>query len=216
MLRRISASTSSAFDQRNRAQRACLIPIVLLFAILGPLSACSKKQRTGWNEQMRGIFNNTSVQPPEPDRLYWSRKEDETFLRRMGHADVTAVGTIRRISTFTAFSNPKRVALAFRPTEVLHGEMDKIVDAAGEIAVELDEGQLDFHLALNIASTIPGRSYLLFLKEKPHPGQKKISGWEGSITQPTKLPAKYFWALYRPDKKLLSEVRAMYAWLKRR
>jgi len=149
---------------------------------------------------MRQWYTNTSVRPPEPPRLQWERADEDMLLKRLGFADVVLVGTARVVTLFTMLDAPTRVALAFRPDEVLYGEVDDLTDEQGELLLPVTPSDLDFQLALRVLDHIAGRRYLLLLKRRPD-----------SRRQP-----ELRWSFYNPDRKLLEEIRAMFAWLKKK
>ena len=101
-------------------------------------------------------------------------------------------------SLFTMLGAPKRIALAFRPDEVLHGTVDNLTDEQGEMLLPLASGDLDFQLALRVFDHLPGSRYLLLLKRRPRQGSA----------------SELRWALYNPDRQLIAEIRAMFHWLK--
>lgn len=149
---------------------------------------------------MQVWFANSSVSPPEPPRLLWTRKDEDLFRRRIGFADVVAIGTIRVMTLFSRFEQHKQISVAFRPSEVLYGELKDHLSSDKELFFRLGPADLDFQMALRVQEHLPGTKYVLLLKLKPDERRKK------------KLPVLR-WALYRPDKRLLAEIRTMYQWL---
>ena len=181
------------------------------------LAGCSSTKRTPWRDHLRRVFDNTSVQPPEPERKYWTRNDEDMFLKRIGHADYAAIGTVHVVNVYSSFSNPKRVALIFTPREVLHGKTDDFSTDERTIRLPIGEGELDFQVALNVEGRLAGRSYLLFIKQKPSRDRvEPPAGWQGSLWQPPKRLVDFVFALYAPDKSLLRQARAMYRWLKKK
>ncbi|MCB9558238.1 MAG: hypothetical protein H6707_19130 [Deltaproteobacteria bacterium] len=167
---------------------------------------------------MNRWFDNTSVQPSEPERRYWTRADEDMLLRRLGYADVAVVGSIRVVNAFYMFDSPRQVALAFSPQQVLYGSLKGAIDDDGELFLQLGRSGLDFHLAVTLRRHLPGRRYLLFIKFRPQSaGQRslgEISGWRASLKRPGKQHPTFSWVLYRPDKALLEQVQTMYGWLK--
>jgi hypothetical protein len=149
---------------------------------------------------MQVWFANTSVSPAEPPRLLWTRKDEDLFRRRIGFADVVAIGTIRVVTLFSRFEQHNQISVAFRPSEILYGELKDHLTEEKELDCRLGPADLDFQMALRVQEHLPGTKYVLLLKLKPDERRKK---------QPPVLR----WALYRPDKRLLTEIRAMYQWL---
>ncbi len=149
---------------------------------------------------MQVWFANSSVSPPQPPRQLWTREDEELFLRRIGFADMVAIGTIRVVTLFSHFEQHNQISVAFRPSEVLYGELKDHLSKDKELYCRLGPADLDFQMALRVQEHLPGTKYVLLLKLKPDERGKK-------------RPPVLRWALYRPDKRLLTEIRAMYQWL---
>lgn len=175
---------------------ATVIPLLFLAAACGTAEPGPAR----WQDAMQRWYANTSVRPPEPPRAQWERVDEDLLLKRVGFADVIAVGTARDVTLFTMLGAPKRVALAFKPREVIYGTLDDLTDEQGELLLPLSPGDLDFQLALRVLDHIAGSRYILLLKRRPHA--------KGSPT--------LHWSLYKPDRQLLTEIRAMFDWLKKR
>lgn len=186
-------------------------------ALLGAalLAACGGG-RVPWRAEMTRWFDNASVTPTEPDPRDWSRSEWDRLLRRMGFADIAALGTMEVVTTVAELTSARQVSLVFRPLEVLHGSLAGLADEEGDVVLTLGPGALDFNNALAAAERVAGRRFLLFLKERPRRGLRPPAGWEGSLWQQPVVKKRYAWALYRPETLLLSRVRTMYAWLAHR
>lgn len=152
---------------------------------------------TAWQDSMESYFANGSVRPPEPPRRLWERKDEDLFLHRMGLADVVIVGVARVVTVHSNFDTPKQVALAFQPREVLHGSIEEVADDDGELLLPLGPESEDFQLAVKVHPHLPGSRYVLMLK-KQHQKDR---------------PPVLRWALYRPDDRLLAEIRVMFKWL---
>lgn len=169
-------------------------PLVVLLCLScgGP-----QKRPINWRDDMEGWFSNNSVRPTEEPRHMWGREDENLLQLRVGAADYVAVGTFRMVGVYTTFSSAKQIALGFRPGEVLHGKLEELLDKEGELMLQLTPASEDFRLAVHLQRYLPGNRYLVFLKEQPGPGDRPILRW----------------ALYRDDKVLLAEVRAMYQWL---
>lgn len=191
-----------------------LRPAVVL-AAAALLTACGDG-RVPWRAEMTRWFNNASVTPTEPDPRDWSRGEWDFLLRRVGFADVAALGAMEGVMTFAELTSAREIGLTFRPIEVLHGSLSGVTDEDGALVLTLKPGALDFNNALEAAERVPGRRFLLFLKERPQRRARPPAGWEGSLWQPPVLEKRYAWALYRPEPLLLTRVRTMYAWLAHR
>lgn len=179
--------------------------MLLLLALLAWIPSCGTKRPppVKWQEAMQVWFANSSVSPPEPPRQLWSREDEELFLRRIGFADVVAIGTIRVVTLFSRFEQHNQISVAFRPSEVLYGELKDHLSKAKELYCRLGPADLDFQMALRVQEHLPGTKYVLLLKLKPDERRKK---------QPPVLR----WSLYRPDKRLLAEIRGMYKWLEKK
>jgi hypothetical protein len=147
---------------------------------------------------MASWYPDASVRPAAPRRLDWSRAEEELLLYRLGSADCTLVGKIRRVSTSQQFDRPQEMLLLVHPEEVLHGRLKQVLDQEGELVLRVAASNADFRLALTEEPFLPGTRYLVFLK-RPEPA---ANGWR--------------WALYRPERRLLEEVRAAYHRLRNR
>jgi hypothetical protein len=137
------------------------------------------------------VFSNQSVKPAEPPRDYWTRQDEEMLLRRMGFADIVAVGTLRVVSQCNRSGVPFQLTLAFRPEEQLFGKLEE-----GEVMLKLDATSDDFQRALGVQKDLVGTRYLMFFKRK---SEKELR-----------------WAFYRPTARLLDEIRTRYASLARR
>jgi len=189
----------------------------LLLAVLTAAGSCSKRKTVAWRPEMRRWFDNSTVGPNDESVDGWTRRDEELFLRRIGYADVAAIGTVRMVTTFSHHRSPRQVALAFRPRELLYGTLEGRLDAQGELALVLGEAMVGVRVARLLSEHLPGRRYLLFLKDKPvAPGPRhKVSGWRASLWRPPPVPRpEHRWALYRPEPRLLRQVRAMYRWLR--
>jgi hypothetical protein len=156
------------------------------------LTACAShpKHTTAWSSSMGAVFSNQSVKPAEPPRGYWTRQDEEMLLRRMGFADIVAVGTLRVVSQCNRSGVPFQLTLAFRPEEQLFGELED-----EEVMLRLDASSDDFQRALAVQKDLVGTRYLMFFKRK---GSNELR-----------------WAFYRPTRSLLNEIRARYASLAR-
>ena len=148
---------------------------------------------------MQRWFDNSSVRPPEPSRRLWSRDEEEMFLRRVGFSDAVAVGSARLVTMHTMLGSPRRIALAFSAEEVIYGDLDPLTDDQGDLMLPIISGDVDFQLALRVIDYLPGSRYLRLLEERPTGAGKELR-----------------WSLYRPDRPLLEELRAMFRWLEKR
>jgi len=182
-------------DVSDRDVRIAPIMLLLTMAACGPTTPDPAR----WQDAMREWYTNTSVRPPEPPRPQWERADEDLLLKRLGFADVVAVGTARVVTLFTMLDTPKRVAVAFLPEEVLFGDLANLIDKQGDLLLPVAPGDLDFQLALKVLDHIAGSRYVLLLKRKPGVQQPQLR-----------------WSLYAPDRKLLAEIRAMFAWLKKK
>lgn len=172
----------------------------LLLLTLPMTAACGATAATasGWQDSMEQLYDNASVRPSEPPRRLWDRGEQERFLRRVGFADAVALGTARLVTVHTMLGAPRRIAVAFSPREVLHGELEPLTDEQGELMLPIRAGDNDFQLALRVIDHLAGSRYLLLLKRRPAPGGSHDLRW----------------ALYDPEPALLKEVHAMFRWLR--
>lgn len=190
-------------------------PLLLAGAILLP-AGCSRTPKTAWHDSMERWFSSSAARPTDPPYARWTRQDHDLFLRRIGHADVAAVGTIRLVTTYSMYGATKQVGLLFRPQKVLHGSLEDDLDEQEELPLRLSDSAPDFRLALLLRDHLPGKRYLIFLKEKPSDEDSgpQRTGWRASLWRPPPPPpAAYRWALYRPEPALLARVREMYHWL---
>lgn len=147
-------------------------------------------------------YPNQSVRPAQPPRHLWKHSDEDLFLRRIGFADVVALGSARVVTLYVAFNTPRQLALAFHPEETFYGSLEDDMDDDGELLLPLKPGDDDFQLAVKVIRHLPGSRYLLLLKKKPSKNEKE---------QP-----ELKWALYTPEKRLLVELRAMFKWLEKK
>jgi hypothetical protein len=147
---------------------------------------------------MQTWYSNTSIRPDEPPRQLWTREEEELFLRRVGHADVVAIGSVRIVKLFSRLDTARRVSVAFRAQQVLHGTLKGLLDDEKQLILPINPGDLDFQMALKTQSHVVGSRYVLLLKLKPGKKQPVLR-----------------WAIYRPEQRLLTEIRTMFKWLKK-
>ena len=173
-------------------------PSATALLLLLPLACGKPPAPAKWQASMTRWYQNSSVRPPEPPRQLWERDDEDLLLKRVGFADVVAVGTARVVTLFTMLGSPKRLALAFRPEEVIYGEVDQLKDEQGDLLLPFGPDDLDFQLGLRVFGHLAGTRYLLLLKRQP--GE----------------PVRLHWSLYRPDKKLVQEIRAMFRWLQKK
>ena len=102
------------------------IVLLVFFCSISFVFGCGepKPKRVNWQDAMQVWFSNSSVRPTEPPRDLWTRKDEELFLRRIGFADIVAIGTVRVVTLFSSLGADQQVGLAFRPIEVLHGSLE--------------------------------------------------------------------------------------------
>jgi hypothetical protein len=185
--------------------------LLVVIAALG--AACGHDVDLRWRPWMSRWYDDTSVVPPEPDRRYWTRRDEDLLQRRMGYADVAALGRLRLVNLESAFSSPQRLALAFEPLEVFYDD-DLLEEQGGELVLVLKGGDTDFELAAMREAFLPGRRYLLLAKYKPLRVPGGGTGWRASLWRPDPAARKELhWVLYRPDPLLVQQVRTMYRWL---
>lgn len=151
-----------------------------------------------WRPGMERWYRNP-IRPSEPPRLYWSRREQDLFLRRVGHADVVALGTLRLINLFSQLGEERQMGLAFHADEVLHGSLEDHLDENGELYLSLKPGDQDFYLSVKVQRHLPGTRFVLLIKFKPTPGD--------NASKPRTVVR---WSLYRHEKGLVRELRAMF------
>jgi hypothetical protein len=174
--------------------------LLLLVQSILLLSCGSSKPEVRWQDSMQDWFSNTSV-PLEPPRALWTREDEVLFQRRIGYADVASVGTIRVVNLSSVHDSDQQVSLAFRPVEMLYGSLADQLDDDKQIYLTLGPSDEDFQRALSAQRHLPGTRYLILVKWKPAKGDERV---------------QTRWALYRADKQLLAEARAMYSWLKKK
>lgn len=168
---------------------------------------------------MLHVFSNASAQPTDPPVAYWTRHEQELFLRRIGHADATAIGIVRAVSSFGRKGDPVKVTLAFLPERVIHGSLEEGLDAQGELLLSLEDEDLDFRRAFKVQRFLPGKRFLVFFKRRPIKKSRRPrgEGWRASLWRPPPEPKPvYRWTLYGPEALLVSRVQALYRMLKKR
>jgi hypothetical protein len=193
---------------------------LLLLLVLAPqLMACSKTKHIPWSEAMAVWFGNAAAQPTDPPRKHWTKKEEDLFLKRLGYADLVVLGEVRSVGTFTKYEDPRQVTLTFLPLHTFYGDLETRVDERGELVLKLANVALDFRRAVQVQRFLPGKRYILVLKEKPttERGKPKGSDWKASLWRPPPKPKPiYRWALYRPERALLRQIRDLYQLLKRK
>jgi hypothetical protein len=172
----------------------------VILALIATCCACSgpQKRPINWRDDMERWFSNNSTRPNETPRSMWSREEEDLLQLRVGSAEYAAIGTFRLLSIYSTFSSPKQLALVFRPQETLHGKLDDRLDKEGELMLQLTPSNSeDFRLAVQLQKQLPGKRFIVFLKEQPTGDDRVLLRW----------------ALYGDDKELIAEIRAMYQWL---
>lgn len=169
----------------------------LLAAASSALLACkTSSSAVRWTDEMEQWYPNSSVRPTEPPRALWSRADEELFQRRVGNADVVALGTLRLVTIYRMFDAPRQIGLAFRPQEVLFGSLGAWLDKEGELQVPLNPSDEDFRMAAKANARLAGTRYLIVLKRKPSSDDRVVLRW----------------AMYVPDEVLMTELRAMFKW----
>ena len=187
--------------QRADRGRPIAARLLLLLSLSGHLACGSTPKPVTWQDSMQSWYNNGSVRPDQPPRSLWERPDEDLLQKRIGFADLVVVGTAHVVTLFSALDAPRQLALAFRPQEVIHGSLDGLVDQEGELLLTIDSSDEDFQMAVKTFEHLPGSRYLLVLKRKPSKDSKK---------------PQVRWSLYKPDKTLLREIRAMYHWLEQK
>ncbi len=189
------------------------LSLLLLTVLVSQLVGCSKTKQIPWSEAMAIWFGNAAAQPNDPPRKHWTRSEEDLFLKRLGYADLTVLGEVRMVGTFTKYEKPKQVTLTFVPLHTFYGDLEERVDERGELVLKLANVALDFRRAVQVQHFLPGKRYVLLLKEKPADpdGDKPGRGWQASLWRPPpKAKPIYRWALYRPERALLRQIRDLY------
>lgn len=174
-------------------------PTLLVLAVLLGAGCASSSTRpaVAWRDGMQSWFDNGSVDPDEPPRSLWDARDEDALMRRLGYADVVAVGTLRLVAQVEDHSRPSQLTLAFGPDELLFGALDERLDERRQLMLRLDPGSPDFEVARKIQRQLPGTRYLVFFKQRP--------GLDGA--------RRLLWSFYRPSAQLLAEVRTRYRWL---
>lgn len=108
----------------------------------------------------------------------------------MGYADAAAVGTVKVVSQCDRYGK-RQVTLELVVKEVLHGDLDREMDEGQKLSIRIKE---DSHkTTVETARNAPGSQFLVFLKRKPDGDQTRLS-----------------FDFYRPNPRLMAEVRSMY------
>ncbi len=163
-------------------KRAALMCVVALF-----LCACASSSPRLASAEVRKWFDNSVHQPPLAARSRWTAGEHEELLRRVGLADVVAVGTISLVTDTRFHQQQRGQTVAFSPKEVLHGKLEQ------GSAVHLSLAR-----AMPEMSAATQERFMIFIKRYGDDG-----------------PA-FRWVLYRSSDALVDQVRAMYRWLSRK
>lgn len=172
-----------------------LLGLIQVTVLLG----CSAQSETrAWSPSMGNWFTNDALSADDPPRAFWTRKDEEQLLRRMGYADAAALGTLRLVSQYSPSDDlPGSLSIAFRPDETLFGTLQTELDSEGELTLWLDPSSSEFRHAVKMRHNLTGARYLLFLKR----------GTENSAL---------YWACYRATPRLVDDVRTRYSWVNRR
>jgi hypothetical protein len=170
---------------------------MLLGLIMVLLGCASKPESRAWSSSMGNWFTNDALSADDPPRAFWTRKDEEQLLRRMGYADAAALGTLRLVSQYSPSDDlPGSLSLAFRPDETLFGTLGTELDSEGELTLSLDPSSTEFRHAVKMQHNLTGARYLLFLKRGSDNGA-------------------LYWACYRATPRLLDDVRTRYLWVNR-
>ena len=147
-----------------------------------------------------------------PPYRHWTEGDEKLFYQQLGYADATVVGLVRLVRLHSRREQPHHFGLIFEPTEVLYGELEQLADSDKDLVLGLDRSSPEFQRALATQTRLPGREFLLLVKQQPRPkGWPKVTGWRASLWRPPPEPApRLVWSLYLPDAKLLEELRTLY------
>src|SRR5512137_952405 len=107
----------------------------------------TQKRAINWRDDMERWVSNNAERPTEEPRSMWSREDEDLFQLRVGAADYAAVGSFRMVGVYSTFSSAKQIALALRPSEVIHGKLDELLDKEGELMLQMTPSSEDFRLA---------------------------------------------------------------------
>jgi hypothetical protein len=144
-------------------------------------------------DHMEAWFNQGSLDGAMLPRSHWPREEEELLQRRMGFAEVAAVGELRRVTKVARSGQASDLALVFHPDEVLFGSLDGQLDDERALPLRLDPASPAFRDALRVERRLAGSRYLIFLRRGPG--------------------GRFHWACYQPTAALVAEVRARYGWV---
>ena len=168
-----------------------LTTLTLILMALFCFGCAGSGQAVAWDDSMKGLFSGTPDNPTSHPRHLWSRQDEDRLLRQMGFADVAVVGTVRVEAQCDRYGK-RQVTLELHVKEILHGDQDDELEQGQKLYLSLDS---DSHQStVKTARDLPGTQFLVFLKRKPQGEQTRLS-----------------YDFYRPNPRLLAEVRSMYA-----
>lgn len=192
----------------------CALSLLVGIAATG----CSAAPSIAWRPEMARWFGER-VRTLRWPRSYFSREEEVLLLKRIGYADVAAVGKIHAVSRARRFGLTLQVTVEFAPDELLHGRLDGELDDQGLLPLRISAKSPDFVFVQQASSDLPGRRLLLLLKRKPHraSSRRPPTGWRASLWFPRPVSKPdYVWYFYRPDHELVENLRTLYRDLHRR
>lgn len=168
-------------------------PWILTLTLMGFLciGCAGSGQAVAWDDSMQGLFSSDPDNPTSHPRRLWSKKEEERFLKQMGYADAAALGTVKVVSQCDRYGQ-RQVTLELHVKEVLHGDLGDELEEGQKLSIRIDA---DSHRStVQTARSTPGSQFLVFLKRKPQGDQTRLS-----------------FDFYRPNPRLMTEVRSMYS-----
>jgi len=176
----------------------------------GCASTSTPPPRTGWTPEMSQLYNNEPAQLPGETMQQWSSSDREAFARRIGYADVAAVGMADTSQTFEG-RGCQRHTVTFVAEELLHGSIDRLADPTGRIALRLDNVDDEVLSNDRLARRLSGRRFLLLLKQTPHRPQPPDDAVDTCSPSLATDPAmSYRWVMYWPNAAVVNQLRTIY------
>jgi hypothetical protein len=148
---------------------------------------------------MNNWYGNNSIDIDLSHGDQWTRKDEDLLLRRLGHADLVAVGTIRLVTHFSRYNTPRNMSLSFKPEEVLHGSLKGDLDQEQLLVMHISPNTHSFDIAKKIQDHPTKVHYLVLIKRKP------LSNGQHQLR----------WVIYQPSREIMARVRFLFSQLSR-